>query len=43
MSGQAFVQFLGFFAANIAVASLIGCIVDRHVVAWRTGHRAVDD
>ena len=28
MSGQAFLQFIGFFAANITVASLISYIVD---------------
>jgi hypothetical protein len=45
MSGQAFVQFLGFFAATMAVASVIGCLVDHHVAAWRLSHRPdmIDD
>ena len=34
MSGQAILQFIGFFAANITVASLISYIVDSRTTGW---------
>ena len=40
MSGQAFIQFIGFFAANIAVASLISYIIEGGAAAWQLGNRS---
>ena len=38
-----FAQFAGFFAATTVVASCLGCLVDRSLLAFRSGQRLHED
>ncbi|WP_274604581.1 hypothetical protein [Aureimonas glaciei] len=43
MTAGDFAQFVGFFVAMTGVASCLGCLVDRGLIAWRLSQRVDEE